>query len=634
MDEQDLLNVLPPGTRLHSNEVVRILGKGGFGITYLAQHMIFTERRSAIKEYFPVELAFREGGELRAKSSQHQRLFESGKERFLEEARTLARFQHPNIVQVADFFAANGTAYLVMVYEEGNPLSEVYHRAWRQDQGPDEAALLAVALPLLDGLAALHHGGIIHRDIKPSNIFLRQSDESPVLLDFGAARHALGVQTKTLTAYLTPGYAPFEQYYSKSDSQGPWSDIYAMGAVLYHGVSGKPPAESTLRSSAMLRGEMDPMVSALELGQGRYSEGFLAAIDWSLALLERQRPQECDEFAAALRGYRFISEGATESRGSAVPVAHSTLVQSPPSRPAASTVGKTPSRLVVAITPLPASRRADSPSPGSGEGIDGGGNVHSEALPPTPQPSSLQEERARKRTPGTEVMPPPARKLALGVLLGGVIAIVVMGGGGLAWWVLHTEAQAKAEVAAARAEAQVAAAKAKAELATARVAAAKAEAEAETAKKEAAQTKAGVAAADAVRVEMDEARKAEAEAKVKAEAEAKANEQKEADENNKPFWERGTVFSKDAGYGIIVFTTMSLCQDATLVRRGYQYYSYSTIPLARLKQQSDAYNISPGRATTVIGCWSPNLRKAYWHRKKDGQEWGEDLQLDGWVIVQ
>jgi formylglycine-generating enzyme required for sulfatase activity len=438
MDEQDLINVLPPGTRLHSNEVLRVLGKGGFGITYLAQHSAFAERLSAIKEYFPLEFGYREGAEVRAKSSQHQRLFESGKDRFLEEARTLARFQHPNIVQVTDFFAANGTAYLVMVYEEGNPLSEIYRRAWRRGKGPDEAALLAVALPLLDGLEALHHGGIIHRDIKPGNIFLRKRDESPVLLDFGSARQAMGVQTKTLTAYLTPGYAPFEQYYSKSDSQGPWTDIYAMGAVLYHGVSGKPPAESTLRSSAMLRGEVDPMVSARELGQGRYSEKLLAAIDWSLALLERQRPQDCGEFVAALRGGEvFQSEGITEIRGAAATAAKPTPVQSPP-------------------------YPAVSPSPLEGEGGEGSvGNARGEALSPSLQPSPVQgkgtkkttsgtgtlaprggEDRAaapgadlaRNPTPGTDrAAQPPARKSAMGVFLGGMVAATVAVGG-LAWW--------------------------------------------------------------------------------------------------------------------------------------------------------------------------------------------------------
>jgi hypothetical protein len=473
MDELDLLNVLPVGARLHSYEVTRVLGKGGFGITYLVRHTAFAERLAAIKEYFPEELTLRDGGTARAKSSQHQRLFESGKRRFLEEAQTLARFQHPNIVQVTDFFEANGTAYLVMVYEEGNPLSEVYRHVWRRGRGPDEAALLAMALPLLGGLAALHHGGIIHRDIKPSNIFLRRRDDSPVLLDFGAARQAMGVRTKTLTALLTPGYAPFEQYYSKSDRQGPWSDIYAMGAVLYHGVSGKPPAEATLRSDAMLRGEVDPMVSALELGQGHYSEKFLAAIDWSLALLERQRPQTCAEFGAALRG-DGVGASVEASVGASVEASVGASVEAGVGASVEAGVGGTlRSEEATKRRESAASPPAVSPLPLEEEGRgEGAGIAPHEALPPAPQPSPLKGERAAKQIPGTdgaagsgaagakkttsgaEATPPfgtGSRKTGMGGFIGGIV-VATVGGGGLAWWHERQSASSPGQEATAKSQ--------------------------------------------------------------------------------------------------------------------------------------------------------------------------------------
>jgi len=386
MDELDFLNVLPPGTRLQSYEVTRILGKGGFGITYLTRHTAFEERVAAIKEYFPVELALRDQGHTRAKSSQHQRLFERGKQRFLEEAQTLARFQHPNIIQVTDFFEANGTAYLVMVYEDGTPLDDVYRRLWRRGHGPDEAVLLRLALLLLEGLDALHHGGIIHRDIKPSNIFLRNSDDSPVLLDFGSARQSMGVQTKTLTAVVSPGYAPFEQYYSRSASQGPWSDIYAMGAVLYHGVSGKAPAEATLRSGAMLRGDRDPMVSAVELGRGRYSEGLLKAIDWSLALLERQRPQVCAAFSAALQ-----DGGVAVSRGGEAPLVSASAFE--------------------VHEPHPSAQRTGPPSAPVEEGQSEGADImHGGVLPTSP----LQDLKGNKVNKAIPVGSAPAPRLGAG----------------------------------------------------------------------------------------------------------------------------------------------------------------------------------------------------------------------------
>jgi serine/threonine protein kinase len=301
--EEEYLLTLPPGATLGNYAVERLLGQGGFGITYLARH-VKLGRPAAIKEYFPGDLALRQGDLVRSRAAQLEPPYNLGRTRFLEEARILARIQHPNIVRVTDFFEVNGTAYIVMDYEEG----ESYTDLLRRRKTVDEKTLLDIALPLLSGLATLHGAGIIHRDIKPANIYLRE-DGSPVLLDFGAARQAIGIQTKTLTAMLTPGYAPIEQYYSKSDRQGPWTDLYALAAVLYRSVTGKLPPESILRSDSLLRQEADPLKPAAVVAAAHYSAAFLTAIDRGLEVLEKARYRTAHEFANALVGLATDAEG-------------------------------------------------------------------------------------------------------------------------------------------------------------------------------------------------------------------------------------------------------------------------------------------------------------------------------------
>ena len=188
-------------------------------------------------------------GNVVAQATQHEAGYKWGLERFLLEARTLAKFSHPNIVRVLRYFEANATAYVVMDYEHGDPLKTVL----QLDPQPPEAKLKAWLAPLLDGLAAVHATGFLHRDIKPDNIFIR-ADGKPVLIDFGAARQALGGETKSLTSILTPGYAPLEQY-SGEGKQGPWTDLYAMGGVLYRAVTDKnpPDAVSRIRGDSLRR---------------------------------------------------------------------------------------------------------------------------------------------------------------------------------------------------------------------------------------------------------------------------------------------------------------------------------------------------------------------------------------------
>ncbi len=306
MSEKIHRNSLKPGHKLHWYRIEKILGQGGFGITYLAYDFNL-DRNAAIKEYLPIELAVREGDfSVHPMTDDHGKQFHWGLDRFLSEARTLAKFEHPNIVRVLNVFEENNTAYMVMSYEEGDCLQELLsnRKTLEEDQ------LMNILFPILGGLDEVHKTGFIHRDIKPANIFIRK-DGSPVLLDFGSARQALGEQTKTLTSLISPGYAPFEQYYSKSDAQGPWTDIYGMGATLYRAISGLSPTDAVDRSRMILQGDKDNLVSAMEIGKGRYSERFLAAIDHALEFKEKDRPQTIAEWKSE---FNISTPGITKIR--------------------------------------------------------------------------------------------------------------------------------------------------------------------------------------------------------------------------------------------------------------------------------------------------------------------------------
>ena len=285
-------NALPEGHVLYWYRIQAVLGQGGFGITYRAFDTNL-ERIVAIKEYLPTGVAVRERNQkLHPISDEAEEHYRWGFERFVAEARVLARFNHPNIVRVLNVFEANNTAYIVMEYEAGRSLMALV----RQGVEYGETAALDLAAALMSGLEQVHDAGFVHRDVKPGNILVSE-DSPPVLIDFGSARFAMSGKTQLLTAVVSPGYAPYEQYEGTGERQGPWTDIYGLGATLYVLVSrGKRPVDAIGRGNARLNGKDDPYVPALSVGKRRYSARFLRAIDAALAFASDDRPQSVAEW--------------------------------------------------------------------------------------------------------------------------------------------------------------------------------------------------------------------------------------------------------------------------------------------------------------------------------------------------
>jgi serine/threonine protein kinase len=276
---------LPVGTRLGDYRLDALIGHGGFGITYRAFDTQLA-KFVAIKEYMPVEFATRRAdGQVAPRGSRFADDFTWGRDRFLDEARALARFRHAHIVPVLRYFEANGTAYTVMEFEDGPSVAQLLRQPGRRLQ-PDEIRRLTEGM--LSGLGAVHAQGFLHRDIKPSNVIVRR-DGVPILIDFGAARQAMGGRTRTLTSILTPQYAPIEQYATEG-KQGPWTDIYATAAVLHHAIAGVAPPEAVSRVGT------DPYRPLAATHADRFDPSMLAAIDRGLAFAPEQRPQTISEW--------------------------------------------------------------------------------------------------------------------------------------------------------------------------------------------------------------------------------------------------------------------------------------------------------------------------------------------------
>ena len=404
-------SALPIGTRLGEFEVLRVLGMGGFGIVYLAvDHAL--EREVAVKEYMPAALAGRtETLHVSLRSQGDADTFALGLKSFVNEARLLARFDHPSLLKVHRFWEANGTAYMAMPVYRGRTLKEV--RA-EMAAPPDEAWLRALLLPLLGAIEKLHGEGVFHRDIAPDNIIV-EADGHPVLLDFGAARRVISDKSQTLTAILKPAYAPIEQYAEAgSVKQGPWTDLYALGATLHYMLLGRPPAPATARA---VQDDHTPLAGQALPG---CSDGFLRLVDWMLAPRPADRPQH----VAAVRA---VLDGAAEApvRAAAAPPPggwERTQVMEPAAPMTAPAVPRT---AAPAPTPAPApaddatvirppARAATVPPP----------RQASPPQPPSPPPPPVPHAAAP--APAT-----PSRRMPL--LLGGAGVVVAAVAAALFW---------------------------------------------------------------------------------------------------------------------------------------------------------------------------------------------------------
>ena len=331
----DHIHALPSGTLLEEYRLHSVLGAGGFGITYRAEDT-HLNKVVAIKEYLPSEFATRTGTRTVVPHSGTQAQdYHWGLTRFLDEARALARFDHPHLNKVHRYFEANGTAYLVLEYIEGETLGDLLDRRGALP----EVELRRLLTEVLRGLAVVHEAGYVHRDVKPGNLMLRDGDGSAVLLDFGAARQAVGQRSRSVTSILTPGYAPIEQYGMRVEDVGPWSDIYALGMVAYRCVSGLRDGQlpdAVTRSGDQRKGGGD-WASAVAVGKGRYAEGLLRAIDWAVAVNEEDRPQGVAQWQAALSG-EVDGLAAVQGKGVVEPAPPSV----PPTIPQDSKAGRSP----------------------------------------------------------------------------------------------------------------------------------------------------------------------------------------------------------------------------------------------------------------------------------------------------
>lgn len=314
-------NALVAGMRLREFEIVETLGEGGFSIVYGARDLQLM-REVAIKEYIPISLAGRVASTtVRIRSEHNRETFEAGLSGFINEARLLAQFKHPGLVEVLQFWEENGTAYMVMPRYTGKTLRSVL-----KDMGGrgDEPWLRGIVAPVLDVLELLHSRNVFHRDIAPDNILIK-NDGTPVLLDLGSAREVVTGLQKAITVVVKPGYAPIEQYSSDfALPQGPWTDVYAVGALLHFAILGCPPPASISR---IMKDSLQPLAGA---GHDGYSREFLTAIDRALALQPGDRPQSIAELRELLR--------VTKHDKTVIDLRSAQIAVAPPPMPAAPAV--------------------------------------------------------------------------------------------------------------------------------------------------------------------------------------------------------------------------------------------------------------------------------------------------------
>ncbi len=288
-------SALPIGTRLGEFEITGVLGEGGFGIVYSAND-VSLDRKVALKEYLPSALSYRDRrATVQIKSDEHTKTFAAGLASFVNEARLLANFSNPALVEVFRFWEANGTAYMAMRYYPGATLQATLHAT---PQVATEAWLRRTLDPVLLALSELHDQQCYHRDIAPDNIMVLPDGRS-VLMDFGAARRIIGGMTQAVTTVLKPGYAPIEQYaHDGAMHQGAWTDVYAVGSVLYQAMTGQTPVQAIARMA------IDPLVPvgilSRQTSKQIYSEQLCGCVMKSMAVQPAQRFQTIQALRAAL----------------------------------------------------------------------------------------------------------------------------------------------------------------------------------------------------------------------------------------------------------------------------------------------------------------------------------------------
>lgn len=313
-------DALPVGSFLGEFEIKEVIGVGGFGIVYRAWEGAL-ERDVAIKEYVPMGMVGRDAnGHLTLRSPGYREDFGLGLRSFLNEARLLAKFDHPSLVKVHRFWEANGTAYMVMPFYKAQTL-----RQRRQELGAvpvTESWLMSMLEPLLGALAEMHRAEVFHRDIAPDNI-LWCADNRPVLLDFGAARRVLADRTQHLTAVLKPQFAPIEQYAeAQAMRQGPWTDIFALASTCYFMLAGRPPLPATARILS------DDLTSLIELAPPGFSTRVLATLDWAMAIRPEDRPHSVAALWDVLHGHADVPERHPPFRVAAAPAnVHASLYE-------------------------------------------------------------------------------------------------------------------------------------------------------------------------------------------------------------------------------------------------------------------------------------------------------------------
>ena len=301
-------SVLPPGTRIDQYVITGLLGRGGFGVTYLIKDEMLN-KEFALKEFFPEDLVRRDGNSLKFLSRANaEEDYRWGLKKFFDEARLLAQFNHPNIIGVRRVFEANDTAYMVLDLVRGMTFER-----WLRglDSRPTQDELDLVAGPLLSALELVHENRTWHLDISPENIMVRATDGAPILLDFGASRFEIKQHSQLVSALVfKSGYSAPEQYTSNADRYGAWTDIYAFAATLYRAVTGERPDEATSRQLS------DDLKPAAKAAAGHYRASFLAAIDEALRLSPGERPQSVREWRPLLLGGSEVvpAEPQTASR--------------------------------------------------------------------------------------------------------------------------------------------------------------------------------------------------------------------------------------------------------------------------------------------------------------------------------